>query len=155
MVFNYNSKNFRRGKSESGDIDVLITHPSDKSTNHDKKHKTNLLKKVVESLKKCKLITESISLGDTKFMVNYGPSVLKQKYFRLFKNIILQGACKWKPDTPTRRIDIRFVPHDQYYCSILYFTGSDIFNQKMRLHAHENQFTLNEYHLRPIGSTGK
>lgn len=30
-----------------------------------------------------------------------------------------------------------------------------MFNKAMRAHALENGFTLNEYSLRPIGSTGK
>lgn len=67
---------------------------------------------------------------------------------------MFQGACKLKDDLPTRRLDIRLTPHDQYYCSILYFTGSDLFNQRMRAHAQEEGFTLNEYTLRPVGSTG-
>lgn len=48
----------------------------------------------------------------------------------------------------------RLIPHDQYYCALLYFTGSDIFNKNMRAHALEVGFTLNEYTLRPLGSTG-
>lgn len=53
-----------------------------------------------------------------------------------------------------RRIDIRLLPHDQYYCALLYFTGSDMFNKDMRGHALEKGFTLNEYTIRPLGSTG-
>lgn len=68
--------------------------------------------------------------------------------------IVFKGACKLG-DHPTRRIDIRLTPHDQYYCSILYFTGSDMFNKAMRAHALEYGFTLNEYSLRPVGSTGR
>ena len=49
----------------------------------------------------------------------------------------------------------RLIPHDQFYCAILYFTGSDMFNKTMRGHALEKGFTLNEYCLRPMGSTGK
>ena len=73
---------------------------------------------------------------------------------------INQGVCSLdevKRDlTPghARRLDIRLTPHDQYYCSILYFTGSDLFNKNMRAHALQNGFTLNEYTLRPVGSTG-
>ena len=48
----------------------------------------------------------------------------------------------------------RLIPHDQYYCALLYFTGSDVFNKNMRAHALEDGFTLNEYTLRPMGSTG-
>lgn len=66
----------------------------------------------------------------------------------------LKGVCKLKKELPARRLDIRLTPHDQYYCSILYFTGSDVFNQRMRAHALEQGFTLNEYTLRPIGSSG-
>ena len=42
------------------------------------------------------------------------------------------------------------MPYDQYYCGILYFTGSDQFNKAMRSHALDQGFTLNEYSLRPI-----
>jgi len=47
------------------------------------------------------------------------------------------------------RLDIRLLPYDQYYCGVLYFTGSDIFNKNMRAYALEQGFTLNEYSLRP------
>ncbi|KAG8229141.1 hypothetical protein J437_LFUL009210 [Ladona fulva] len=126
---------YRRGKAESGDIDVLLTHPSFKSTT--KKDKAHLLKAAVKQLEDRKLITDSISLGDTKFM---GVCNLN----------VANGVKKG----PWRRLDIRLTPHDQYYCMILHFTGSDLFNKTMRAHALENKFTLNEYCLRPIGATG-
>lgn len=118
---------YRRGKKESGDIDTLISHPS--FTSSDKKsHK--LLESVVNKLKECGLIVETISLGDVKFM----------------------GACKLAEKT--RRLDIRLTPYDQYYCAVLYFTGSDLFNKEMRAHALNNGYTLNEYCIRRVGSTG-
>ncbi|XP_021925589.1 DNA polymerase beta isoform X2 [Zootermopsis nevadensis] len=128
---------YRRGKLESGDIDVLLTHPSYTSTDGSKK-RSQLLKQVVSLLESKNIIIDTISLGDVKFM----------------------GVCslqKRKRDVqyfPARRLDIRLTPHDQYYCSVLYFTGSDLFNKNMRAHALENGFTLNEYTLRPMGSTG-
>ncbi|KAF6208418.1 hypothetical protein GE061_016874 [Apolygus lucorum] len=121
---------YRRGKAESGDIDVLITHPSFTSVNKSKELASKLLKKVVTCLETHKLITDTLSLGDVKFM----------------------GVCKVQ--TVARRIDIRLTPHDQYHCATLYFTGSDMFNKDMRTHALANGFTLNEYCLRPMGSTG-
>ncbi|XP_057240479.1 DNA polymerase beta isoform X2 [Malurus melanocephalus] len=96
---------FRRGAESSGDMDVLLTHPSFTS----------------ESSK--------------------------------------QGVCQL-PDKedgtsyPHRRIDIRLIPKDQYYCGVLYFTGSDIFNKNMRTHALEMGFTINEYAIRRLGVTG-
>ncbi|XP_044260948.1 DNA polymerase beta-like [Tribolium madens] len=121
---------YRRGKQQSGDIDALITHPN--YTSSQPKKKQNILKNVVAALQNCGLITETISLGDTKFM----------------------GACKLNQDSITRRLDIRLTPYDQYFCAVLYFTGSDMFNKEMRAHALDVGFTLNEYTLRPVGSTG-
>nr|CAD7458976.1 unnamed protein product [Timema tahoe] len=127
---------YRRGKPDSGDIDVLLTHPSYTSKDGNSK-KSQLLKKVVSLLESIGLITDTISLGDIKFM----------------------GVCSIKKARgesdirPVRRLDIRLTPHDQYHCSILYFTGSDLFNKTMRAHALEHGFTLNEYSLRPVGAT--
>ncbi|XP_045494590.1 DNA polymerase beta-like [Colias croceus] len=120
---------YRRGKLESGDIDALLTHPSLKTQNS-KKHGEILLNKVTEVLQG--LVIDTISKGDTKFM----------------------GVCRLSPQHPARRLDIRLIPHEQYFCAVLYFTGSDVFNKQMRAHALEKGFTLNEYSLRPIGSTG-
>ncbi|XP_075211388.1 DNA polymerase beta-like isoform X2 [Lycorma delicatula] len=119
---------YRRGKPESGDIDVLLTHPDYTSNSSTKS--PHLLKNVVQLLENQGLITDTISLGDVKFM----------------------GVCK-AGDT-ARRLDIRLTPYDQYYCATLYFTGSDMFNKQMRAHALQKGFTLNEYTLRYIGSTG-
>ena len=63
--------------------------------------------------------------------------------------------CKVKKDSVARRLDIRLIPQDQYYCGILYFTGSDLFNKNMRAHALDRGYTLNEYTLRPVDKTGK
>ncbi|XP_067010757.2 DNA polymerase beta isoform X1 [Anabrus simplex] len=128
---------YRRGKPDSGDIDVLLTHPSFTSK-HKPKEKGKLLKDVVSALEAKDLIIDTISLGDVKFM----------------------GVCRLSKakgnnnPAPARRLDIRLTPHDQYFCSVLYFTGSDMFNKHMRAHALEHGFTLNEYSLRPMGSTG-
>jgi hypothetical protein len=59
--------NCRRGKAFSGDIDTLISHPTFMSK--DLKKKNNMLQVVVDILKTNNLITETMSLGDTKFMV--------------------------------------------------------------------------------------
>ena len=56
------------------------------------------------------------------------------------------GLCKLDSDLPNRRIDILYTRPDQYPFAILYsFTGSKEFNQKMRQHANEQGFTLNEH----------
>lgn len=124
---------FRRGKADSGDIDILLCHPNFISTSA---KQPALLRDVVKALERIDFVTDTLSLGDTKFM----------------------GVCRLPEEKEKtyvfRRIDIRLIPHDQYYCALLYFTGSDQFNKTMRGHALDIGFTLNEYCLRPVGSTG-
>ncbi|XP_074143463.1 DNA polymerase beta isoform X2 [Sminthopsis crassicaudata] len=78
---------FRRGAESSGDMDILLTHPSftSESTKQPK-----LLHQVVEQLQKVHFITDTLSKGDTKFM----------------------GVCQLSSEDeevayPYRRIDIR------------------------------------------------
>lgn len=125
---------FRRGAPSSGDIDILLSHPAFVSTG---KKMPNLLHDVVKKLEAVGFVTDTLSLGDSKFM----------GVCRLVKNPDGSENC-------FRRIDIRLIPHDQYYCALLYFTGSDVFNKNMRQVAIDLGFTLNEYSLRPVGSTG-
>ncbi|KAL4646569.1 DNA polymerase beta [Arapaima gigas] len=125
---------YRRGAESSGDIDILLTHPNFTSQSE---KQPRLLHAVVEHLESLGFITDTLSKGDTKFM----------------------GVCQLahgdeEEECPHRRIDIRLIPKDQYYCGVLYFTGSDIFNKNMRTHALEKGFTLNEYTIRPLGVTG-
>ncbi|XP_005100296.1 DNA polymerase beta [Aplysia californica] len=125
---------FRRGASTSGDIDFLLTHPSFTSTS---KAMPALLHNAVKQLEKIGFITDTLSLGNSKFM----------------------GVCRLPeekdgPQHKYRRIDIRLLPKDQYYCALLYFTGSDVFNKNMRQEALDQGFTINEYCIRPVGSTG-
>ena len=104
-IFHFNILH-RRGLPSSGDIDVLLTHKHFNST--DAKKQNPYLEPVVKHLEKINFITDAMSLGDTKFM----------------------GVCN--VEKHFRRLDIRLLPKDQYYCGILYFTGSDIFNKNMR-----------------------
>ncbi|KAL8565037.1 hypothetical protein ACOMHN_003413 [Nucella lapillus] len=125
---------FRRGAESSGDIDILLTHPSFTSTS---KKQPDLLHRLVKRLEAIKFVTDTLSLGDSKYM----------------------GVCRLTkeeggPEPCFRRIDIRLIPDDQFYCALLYFTGSDMFNKNMRQHALDQGFTLNEYCIRPVGSTG-
>ncbi|KAM7018328.1 DNA polymerase beta [Tautogolabrus adspersus] len=126
---------YRRGAASSGDIDILLTHP-DYTSETEKQPK--LLHRVVEHFESIGFVTDTLSKGDTKFM----------------------GVCQLQQNDEDeeeylhRRIDIRLIPKDQYFCGVLYFTGSDIFNKNMRTHALEKGFTINEYTIRPLGVTG-
>ena len=118
---------YRRGLPSSGDVDFLLTHAD--YTSEDKAAAGGkLLKRVVDALEEHGIVTDTISRGDTKFM----------------------GVAKAAGHKHFRRIDIRILPADQFYCGVLYFTGSDLFNKEMRAHALEKGFTLNEYSIRPL-----
>lgn len=120
---------YRRGLPTSGDIDVLVCHNSYQSS---AKKPPKLLARLVEHLRKVGLVTDVMSLGESKFA----------------------GVCRLDESHPHRRMDIRVLPQDQFFCGLLYFTGSDLFNQSMRAHALQQNMTLSEYALRPIGCTG-
>uniref|UniRef100_A0A3P8TMM9 DNA polymerase n=1 Tax=Amphiprion percula TaxID=161767 RepID=A0A3P8TMM9_AMPPE len=121
--------------ASSGDIDILLTHPNYTSQTE---KQPKLLHAVVDHLESIGFVTDTLSKGDTKFM-----GVCQ-----------LQQSDEDEEEYLHRRIDIRLIPKDQYYCGVLYFTGSDIFNKNMRTHALEKGFTLNEYTIRPLGVTG-
>lgn len=138
---------YRRGLESSGDVDVLLTHPSYVSLGYakesnlkltknliidTKKSPIDLLKKIVDQLIELNFVTDTLALGDTKFM----------------------GVCKVSNDNLHRRIDIRLLPFDEFYCGVLYMTGSNVFNQNMRKVAKEKGFILNEYSLRKLNSQG-
>ena len=114
---------YRRGLSESGDVDILISNPNYLENIYDQKFLTNIIKE----LEKINFIIDHLtSKGNTKFM----------------------GICKI--NKIARRIDIRIVNYQSYYTSIIYFTGSKEFNIYLRKEALSKNYTLNEYFLTNI-----
>ena len=57
---------FRRGAASSGDIDILLGHPDFTS---EMKKKPDLVKRVVSAMERGGFVTDTLSLGETKFMV--------------------------------------------------------------------------------------
>lgn len=114
---------YRRGLSESGDIDILISNPNYLEDIYDQQ----FLNKIVKELEKINFIIDHLtSKGNTKFM----------------------GICRI--NKIARRIDIRIVNYQSYYTSIIYFTGSKEFNIYLRNEALSKNYTLNEYFLTNI-----
>lgn len=113
---------YRRLKPFSSDIDMLLIHPNITQNNIDK---NKYFSKFINKLIKEKFIIESFTSTDvtTKYM----------------------GLCNYNNNI--YRIDIRFIPYESYYYSLLYFTGSKDFNKKMRLAAISLDYILNEYGL--------
>jgi DNA polymerase/3'-5' exonuclease PolX len=116
---------YRRLKDFSNDIDILLVHPKIKTK--DDVEEKSYIEKVVTKLKKDGFIIDSLS----------DEAVTTKLYM---------GICKWDKN-PMRRIDIRMIPYESYYFSLLYFTGSKDTNKKMRQVAIDMGYKLNEYGL--------
>ena len=113
---------YRRGLKDSGDIDVLITDPSDK-TNIDE-----LLKNLVKLMEKEKYLIDTFALGNKKYL----------------------GVCKVKYGRHFRRIDLLITKKHEFPFAIMYFTGDYQFNIDMRNLCLAKGLSLSEYGLKYI-----
>jgi len=120
---------YRREKTTSGDIDVLISKVGTLEKNKD----STSLELFVNKLK------ENIKTNDDK------PLLIDDITDKNFETKYM-GFAKYK-DNPVRRIDIRYVAYDSYYSALLYFTGSAELNKKMRNIAKSKGLKLSEYGL--------
>lgn len=121
---------YRREKSTSGDIDVLVSKFGSKDKSKDT---VNHLELFVNKLK------EKIKLNEDK------PLLIDDITDKNFETKYM-GFSKYK-ENPVRRIDIRFITYDSYFSALLYFTGSAELNKKMRSIAKTKGLKLSEYGL--------
>jgi DNA polymerase beta len=124
---------YRREKSESGDIDVLIYHDYLNTQEEVDDWDCQYLIEIISHLKKSKFLVDDLTVkGNTKYM----------------------GMCRIGKN-PVRRIDIRFIPRNALPSALLYFTGSGEFNKNMRTFALKCGYTINEYGIFKNSKTGK
>ena len=121
---------YRRGASNSGDIDVILT-TTDNSLSAQKQ--TNNFNKLLELLQNRKIITHFLSQGPTKSLVI--GNVEGSKYYR--------------------RIDFLYTKPAEYPYAILYFTGSKYFNLAMRGRALKQNMSLNEHCFSDVKTKNK
>jgi DNA polymerase IV len=117
---------YRRGKSDSGDIDCLIT----KKGASIESIRTVLVESVVPFL----------------FKIGFLKAALATSHNR-------DDGSKWHgasglPNSKVwRRIDLLFVPWEEFGAALIYFTGNDIFNRSIRLLASKKGMRLNQQGL--------
>jgi DNA polymerase beta len=118
---NFNYKicgSFRRGKNESGDIDLLFSF----NDNYQELNLETIINKLIDE----NIIVDSLTnKGETKFM-----GFAKLDYYKY-----------------AMRIDIRIVPEESFPFAVLYFTGSKKNNTYMRNIAIQKGLKLSEYNL--------
>jgi DNA polymerase beta len=114
------SGSYRRGNANSGDIDVLVTSDDDPVKARES------FKEIVETLKARKYLVDEFAYGSEKYL----------------------GVCRAPCFRSFRRIDIMYIPKPNYAFALLYFTGSQAFNIKMRSKALELGYTMNEHGMK-------
>ena len=114
---------YRRGKSSSGDMDILITRKDSGGID-------GILSSLLNSLKKINLIKDTFSLGKTSH-----------------ENYVFMGICQLEKSLPHRRIDIKVYRKENFPFALLYFTGSAYFNRSMRLLARRLGYSLSDKSL--------
>tara|TARA_Y100000741_G_scaffold337993_1_gene297724 strand:- start:243 stop:3506 length:3264 start_codon:yes stop_codon:yes gene_type:complete len=114
---------YRRGKPESGDIDIIITSEEDDKTIFNKFLEKMDDTKKDEERNESKIIKAFLTRGEKKVMV----------------------IGKLTEKDVARRLDFLYSPPEEYAFAILYFTGSMEFNTAMRQHALQQYLTLNEH----------
>ena len=112
---------YRREKKKSGDIDLLLFH---KGIRRKEDITQDFISQIVQKLSEKYKYIGKLSMGKKKFM---GLFILKSKI---------------------RHIDILFVPMENLYAAINYFTGSREHNIRLREHAKKNGYIVNEFHLK-------
>ena len=111
---------YRRGAKDSGDIDVILTSDQGK---HEEVYEA-----FIQALKDSKYLTDDLAKGATKYM----------------------GVSRLSRHKTSRRVDIMVTSPNDYPFAVLYFTGSQAHNIKMRNVALELGYSLSEYGLRPL-----
>ena len=118
---------YRRQQKDSGDIDVLITHPNKNIIND-----PSLMERIIIRAlnKKYTYITDILALGAKKCL----------------------AVCKLNGYQHYRRIDFLLSTPEEYPYALLYFTGNDKFNVDMRNRAIELGYSLSEHGLKEIAT---
>ncbi|GLB44450.1 putative DNA polymerase beta palm [Lyophyllum shimeji] len=116
---------YRRGKNDCGDIDILITRPTDDGKTHQ-----GVLSRLLQALHAEGILTEDLAVPED-------PDGLEAIY---------RGLCRIPGRTGARRrrIDFLTVPWISRGAALLYYTGDDIFNRAIRMKANVLGYSLNQ-----------
>ena len=115
---------YRREAVSSGDIDVLIGYPEGML----EKDAEVKFKEIVQEFEDKNYITDILAKGPKKCL----------------------AVAKLTNEEKSRRLDLLLTPPEEFPYALLYFTGSDKFNIKMRKKAIEMGYSLSEHGLKII-----
>ncbi|KAK3378327.1 hypothetical protein B0H63DRAFT_244660 [Podospora didyma] len=129
---------YRRGKLESGDVDVVLSHPDEAATN-------GFIEDIVVSLERDKFITHTLTISTKNSERGQMPVAWKgnQKkagtgFDTLDKALVVWQDPKWssgevkKNLNPHRRVDIIISPWKTAGCAVLGWTSGTTFQRDLR-----------------------
>lgn len=129
---------YRRGKKESGDVDVILSHPEQDATH-------NLISELVTDLQDAMFITHTLTLSTRNSERGQAPLAWKGEGRRahsgfdtLDKALVVWQNPNWdKSSTPKnpnlhRRVDIIISPWKTVGCALLGWSGATTFERDLR-----------------------
>lgn len=128
---------YRRGKSESGDVDVILSHPDPAAT-------MSFVADIVNSLEKDKYITHTLIMSTKNSERGQTPVSWKGNckagagFDTLDKALVVWQDPRWdetvssKNPNPHRRVDIIISPWKTAGCAVIGWTGGTTFERDLR-----------------------
>ncbi|KAK9442848.1 Nucleotidyltransferase [Metarhizium brunneum] len=124
---------YRRGKKESGDVDVILSHRDESQT-------MNMINDLVVSLEQAHLITHTLSLWTKNSERGQLPLAWRGEGARRGSGfdtldkamVVWQDKKKAGDDAPHRRVDIIISPWKTVGCALLGWSGGTTFERDLR-----------------------
>lgn len=124
---------YRRGKTQSGDVDVILSHREEAKTSH-------AIEKMVLSLERVNLITHTLSLWTKNSERGQLPLAWKGEktgfgtgFDTLDKAMVVwQDKIRYGDGAPHRRVDIIVSPWKTVGCALLGWSGATTFQRDLR-----------------------
>ena len=155
---------YRRGRPNSGDVDVLLC---DRTGRHDQGILTLVVNRMVENAGKPAAEAAGQTAGDRFDLVEKltrGSRSSEESHSDTWFGVVRLPRCGGEagpnPECSfahrvdgthyARRLDLKVYPAAQYPFAVLYFTGSDYFNRSMRLYAQKKGLSLSDKALQPV-----
>lgn len=122
---------YRRGKTQSGDVDVIVSHPDEAMT-------LGLVERIVRSLEKSAYITHTLTLSLRNSERGQAPLPWKGEGARgsgfdtLDKALVVWRDPRGDAAAPHRRVDIIVSPWKTVGCAVLGWSGGTTFQRDLR-----------------------
>lgn len=122
---------YRRGKAQSGDVDVILSHPDETQTLH-------LVERLVKALEKSRHITHTLTMSTKNSERGQTPVSWKGEGRRGGSGFdtLDKALVVWQdPDrkqAPHRRVDIIISPWKTVGCAVLGWSGGTTFQRDLR-----------------------